>query len=165
MIAPMHLGGVHDIVQAVSCNLLQSSAVLCHLEGPVMSGNFLNMPKKIAEGEICQNGRMHVAYSLPDHRLCLGIGRQWSPVTFFNPTSSPMLSLTVPYSPMQSPTILGRPQAVPYHRRGLCRGPTRGSRSPPSPSLLQAIWPDLSCPKQGPSYLSLILPKHLSILV
>ena len=49
MIAHVHLGGAHDVVRAVSCNLLQSPAVLGHPEPQVTSANFLNMTKNIAE--------------------------------------------------------------------------------------------------------------------
>ena len=71
----MHRNSAHDVVQAVSCSLLQSPAVMGHREAPMMSGNILNMPKILGDFEICQIGRMHDAYSLADNHLSFGVDR------------------------------------------------------------------------------------------
>ena len=125
----------HDVVQAISCSLLQSPAVLGHLEGPVMSGIFLNMSKILAEGEICQNSRMHDAYSLANNRPSFGGGGGWSGVISCDFLSSYVIPHAVSDSPQLSPTVLVRPRQSQSHLP---------SSLPPPKSLIQSILAYLS---------------------
>ena len=124
----MHLHSAHDVVQVIPCSLPQSPAVMGHREAPVKSGNFLNMCKNIAECETRQTDRLLNAYSLVDSRLSLGIGRQLSPVTFYNPVLSPMLSLTIPSRPRRSQAI---PTRSPTIAELIVQLPTPSPTTPP----------------------------------
>ena len=69
--SPVILG--HGVYASVSCSLLQSPAVSGHLEGPVISANFFNMSKNIAEVEIFQNGRMQTPTASPTIAYASGL--------------------------------------------------------------------------------------------
>ena len=82
----------HDVVQAIPCSLLQSPVVSGHLEGLVMSANFLNLSKNIAEGEMFQNGRMQTPTASPIIAYASGLvgnDPQWFLPILYGPLGCP----------------------------------------------------------------------------
>ena len=126
VIAHMHLGGSHDIVQVISCSLLQSPAVLGHPETPVMSGNILNMSKNLGDLEICQIGRSLTPTASPTiayASVLVGNDPLWLFTILYGPLGCPWPSPTVADYP-------GPSQAIPDHHRALCSPPPLHSSSP-----------------------------------